>query len=234
MKDDSMMNMNPDELINMVPSVLERRMNDCSGISVWCNQKIAPAPASGNRTRQVIHDDNPMKGARVTFHCFAEKREGVKETRMNSHELRVTELLMAMASMMVADRKYLDDRLQRIEGGSEAWNIIRDKAMWLETELEATGTDGNRKQICAVQNNGRFKVELNPVIKDDPILPVRQSAVIALMKAGLKESCAVCMLDSKEAEKCKLYRAIVDVMPPVSFDTYQCPYSYIDYDEDES
>lgn len=177
--------------------------------------------------------DKKMMPKQITYGGMVAEKPGVPQVRMTSKEIMVTELLGSVVAMLKHNERYVEDRLKTIENGAEMWETVLKTADRLERELEYTGTDGNRKQIAGILTHGRFKVELMPVASQDNMLCVRESAMMELLRCSLKEKCSMCLNDCREAEKCRLYRAVVDVMPPPSFDVIGCPYRYIDWDDED-
>ena len=136
--------------------------------------------------------------------------------------------LMNTVSAMMDARDELNDRINRIEGGTAAMGQMCQNAEWLLTEIRKTIPVNQRQNINNVSKD--MEMRMVPKMTPSKTTVVLQKEEFRTLVDAAQTQCRECTDDNEECRKCKLFQLLTVILPMDRYDdTFLCPYNARDW-----
>lgn len=148
----------------------------------------------------------------------------MERVHCNRHEMEMVELMMFSVGILRSEESRTIDRIKMVKRGPQRFHTVLTIMENLLADIIGTISEGNCRQLKALQKNGRLSIKPQPVAEIPGYYLFPRETGNAILESCLKNECALCIKDSDEYPKCSLYKALIDVMPPDKLNKYICPY----------
>lgn len=146
------------------------------------------------------------------------------KTPVNSYELRTIEFMMALNARLRSGEKDMRDRLRTIPNGWRQYRMVEGVTDKLLDRVYNTMPTKTIHYIEKLQLFGEVKVQFKPASQLPGGEYVKEDDLKVITNCAMAASCAVCLKDEREIKRCKLRKALQDVLVPEEIPKTGCPY----------
>lgn len=145
----------------------------------------------------------------------------------NGHELHIIEYLMALDAQLNGHQDALRERLKLVPNGWRQWRLITTATRNLLQAVYDTLPDKTLLYIDRLRAQGEVVVRFRPASRTHETVLASQDDLREIINAAMAGECAVCLRDEDAAKRCKLRRAMMDIVPPDDVPRCGCAYRNI-------
>ena len=140
-------------------------------------------------------------------------------------ELHAIEFILGLHAQILINEPVLEARLRLIPNGWRNYRLIRRLIDDIVDGLYATMPVKTVKRIIRLLDCGEIIIRPKPVIPVPNMQIVEANDIEMIINTVLRTECSLCVKDAKEARKCALRKAMMQITPAESLHRISvCPY----------
>lgn len=150
-----------------------------------------------------------------------------KETMYcTSREMHMIEFLAALDSVMQRSGDDLEARMRMIKNGWRDYKLVRATLRRLLTEVYDTLPLKSLRHMENICENGEMLVRLKYAARQPGQYLVNEDTLLCLIDCAFQAECSLCVRTGDEIGRCRIFRDLMELMPPDELPKYSCPYAH--------
>lgn len=159
------------------------------------------------------------------------KHNDIQRTEANSKEIRGVEYLAALDAKLADYRPYLEERLKSVPDIYRQYRIAETAMSKVVNNLYDTLEPNVLFRIRKLREGSELVFRpKSPLNKSTDSQLVLEKDLDKLINAAMSATCACCLKTGREAKKCELRKALMNICPPntLSIDSMgMCDYAIV-------